>query len=77
MLSQNPGLMIEIFRTNVQEVSESDKIVQQFLEHFPLAEITFDLEDCDKVLRISNREICIETIIGLMKSFGYSCIVLE
>ena len=43
--------MVEVFKTNVQEADESDKIILKLLEHFPDSQINFDLDDCDKILR--------------------------
>jgi hypothetical protein len=49
--------MIEVFKTNVQEVEQSILIVGKLLEHFPNSAINFDLEDCDKILRIHGASI--------------------
>jgi len=45
-------MMIEVFKTNVQEISQANKIVAVLLEHFPGSRINFDMHDCDKVLRV-------------------------
>ena len=65
--------MIEVFKTNVQETQQSNMIVEKLLEHFPNSIINFDLEDCDKILRIHASSISNNTIIDLMNSFGYQC----
>ena len=65
--------MIEVFKTNVQETQQSNMIVEKLLEHFPNSIINFDLEDCDKILRIHASSISNNTIINLMNSFGYQC----
>jgi len=65
--------MIEVFKTNVQEVEQSNMIVEKLLEHFPNSLINFDLEDCDKILRIHAAAISNHKIIDLMNSFGYQC----
>jgi len=41
--------MIQVFKTNVQEIDQSIFIVGKLLEHFPNRYINFDLEDCDKI----------------------------
>ncbi|MDR7212351.1 hypothetical protein [Flavobacterium piscis] len=69
--------MIEVFKTNVQEAEQSKVIVGQLLEHFPNSVINFDLEDCDKILRIHAVSISNNKIIALMNSFGYQCEVLQ
>jgi hypothetical protein len=68
--------MVEIFKTNVQEVAESKMIIGQLLEHFPQNKINFDLSDCDRILRVEGEDICPETIIQLLGSVGYDCQVL-
>jgi hypothetical protein len=69
--------MIEVFKTNVQEVDQSIQIVGKLLEHFPNSAINFDLEDCDKILRIHGASISHTKIIELLDSYGYHCEVLS
>ncbi|MDA6072562.1 hypothetical protein NJT12_23350 [Flavobacterium sp. AC] len=65
--------MIEVFKTNVQEVEQSQMIVQKLLEHFPNSAINFDLEDCDKILRIHSLSISNRKIIALLNAHGFYC----
>ena len=65
--------MIEVFKTNVQEMEQSKMIVGKLLEHFPNSNINFDLEDCDKILRIHAVSISNHHIIELLNSYGYHC----
>ncbi|MBS7233555.1 hypothetical protein KHA90_21310 [Flavobacterium psychroterrae] len=68
--------MIEIFKTNVQEIEQSNMIVAKLLEHFPNSKINFDLEDCDKILRIHSLSISNSVIIELLNAHGFHCEVL-
>ncbi|KUJ60725.1 hypothetical protein AR687_17015 [Flavobacteriaceae bacterium CRH] len=68
--------MIEVFKTNVQEIDQSNMIVRKLLEHFPNSIINFDLEDCDKILRIHALSISNHKIIEVLNSYGYQCEVL-
>ena len=68
--------MIEVFKTNVQEVEQSILIVGKLLEHFPNSTINFDLGDCDKILRIHGSSLSNKKIIELLNSYGYHCEVL-
>lgn len=68
--------MIEVFKTNVQEESQCKIIIEKLLEHFPNSSINFDLEDCDKVLRIHAPAISNTKIIDVLNFHGYSCEVL-
>ncbi|WKL49539.1 hypothetical protein Q1W71_07035 [Flavobacterium pectinovorum] len=65
--------MIEVFKTNVQEIEQSKMIVMKLLEHFPNSIINFDLEDCDKILRVHAASISNHGIIELLNSYGYHC----
>ncbi|OIV39902.1 hypothetical protein [Flavobacterium johnsoniae] len=68
--------MIEVFKTNVQEVEQSIMIVGKLLEHFPNSIVNFDLEDCDKILRVHASSISNPKIIELLNSYGFQCEVL-
>ena len=68
---------IEVFQTNVQEVSQAEKIIDLLLQHFPESKINFDLEDCDKVLRIEGYNFIIPKIIKLVNETGFTCKVME
>ncbi|MCP2028606.1 tRNA G26 N,N-dimethylase Trm1 [Flavobacterium sp. HSC-32F16] len=65
--------MIEVFKTNVQEVEESIMILGKLLEHFPNSIVNFDLEDCDKILRVHGSSIPNQKIIELLNSHGFQC----
>ncbi|WP_433778563.1 hypothetical protein [Flavobacterium anhuiense] len=68
--------MIEVFKTNVQEESQCNIIIEKLLEHYPNGSINFDLEDCDKILRIHASAISNTKIIDILNSHGYFCEVL-
>ena len=71
--------MIEVFRTNVTRKKASKRIREQLLEILPGAFIHFDLEDCDKILRIERREQPIDVlrVIEWMKKTGFECELLN
>lgn len=68
--------MIEVFKTNVQDTEQSQMIVDKLLHHFPNSNINFDLEDCDKILRIHGVSISKKKIIELLNAHGFQCEVL-
>lgn len=68
--------MVEVFKTNVQEVAQSEVLIEQLLKHFPGSKINFDLEDCDHILRIAEDHVIPETVIRLLNSHGYYCELL-
>ena len=69
--------MVEVFKTNVERRELAEQLVSSLRTRFPLSKINFDLEDCDKILRIEANEICNERIIELMKVKGFECEVLD
>ncbi len=69
--------MIEVFKTNVQEFSEAQKLVALLLRHFPNSKINFDLDDCDKVLRVEGHNLRVEKVMTLVSEKGFLCKVLD
>nr|WP_197486598.1 hypothetical protein [Mucilaginibacter sp. L294] len=69
-------MMIEVFKTNVQEKDRSKVLIQKLLEQFPASKINFDLEDCDKILRVEGKDFCAHRIIELLKLNGHYCEIL-
>lgn len=69
--------MVEIFKTSVQEEKQASRILAELSEHFPELRINFDLDDCDKILRVEGKEILAEEIIRIVKGNGIDCGVLE
>ena len=69
--------MIEIFKTNVKNAKQAATLATILRRRLPSAEINFDLEDCDKILRVEGEKICAVNIIHFMTSKGFECRVLE
>lgn len=71
--------MVEVFKTDVVKQSQARLLTDLICLAFTGYRATFDLEDCDKVLRISCEgvEVCHASVIGLLESFGYEAAVLE
>ena len=69
-------MIVEVFKTNVEEVELSELLIQQLEDQFPDSHINFDMEDCDKILRVESSAVAPEKIIQILNSNGYSCEVL-
>lgn len=69
-------MIVEVFKTNVEEVELSERLIQQLAAQFPQSLINFDMEDCDKILRVEADIIAHEEIIQILNSNGYTCEVL-
>lgn len=68
--------MVEVFKTNVNETGLAKILVRLLLDHFPNSRVNFDMDDCDKILRIEADTITPEKIIELLQSNGCLCEVL-
>ena len=69
--------MIEVFKTNVQEELHANNILKLLLQQFPHHKINFDLEDCDKILRIEGANLLTETVVMTVEQTGFNCRLLE
>jgi hypothetical protein len=69
--------MIHVFKTSV--ISEKQvRQVEPFLKTLMSnEEWNFDLEDCDKILRVETEKVTHETVIALLKSQGFECTELS
>jgi hypothetical protein len=68
--------MVEVFKTNVQYRELAEQLVSILRSRFAFCKINFDLEDCDKILRVEGKQICVETIIEILSNHGLECEVL-
>lgn len=69
--------MVEVFKTNIQEKKQALVLFKVLVSHFPLFKINFDLEDCDKILRVEGDSISYEKIINIVNTNGYQAQILE
>jgi len=69
--------MVEVFKTDVYEMADAKTILALLYEHFPDSRINFDLEDCDKVLRIEGKDIVASKVRTLITKQGFICTELE
>jgi hypothetical protein len=70
--------MIEVFKTNVQDPVQANMLIHHIHELFGHYRVNFDLEDCDKILRIQSKAGIVEPefVIELLRDFGFSAEVL-
>lgn len=65
--------MVSVFKTNVQCPEKAVFILDGLLSEYPAFRINFDLEDCDRILRVEGNDVEINGIISSLKKRGYSC----
>jgi hypothetical protein len=70
--------MIEVFKTDVREPEHAQLLVGEIRRHFSTLEVNFDLDDCDRILRVRSTDtVDASAIIELLKGFGYEAEVLS
>ena len=69
--------MVEVFKTNVGEQGQASVLVNLLLEQFPGARINFDLQDCDRILRVEGKCLEAQEVIRLVEEEGFFCKALE
>jgi hypothetical protein len=69
--------MVDVFKTNIPDRETAGKIRDQLELKIPGARINFDLEDCDRILRVENSAGKKATILEHFNSSGFYCEELE
>ena len=70
--------MVEVFKTNIEDQIDAVILLNQIHEEFAGYEANFDLEDCDKILRMCTAEPFVESarVIKLITKMGFSAGIL-
>jgi hypothetical protein len=70
--------MIEVFKTNVMDKVDAEKLIKQIHQNFTNYQANFDLDDCDLILRIKSlgENVIPSQIISLLNQNNYQCEVL-
>lgn len=71
-------MQVEVFKTNVRRHDDARMLIDQIQKTFSEYTANFDLQDCDKILRVISvdRSINSSLLIGLLKKFGFEAQVL-
>ena len=65
--------MVEVFKTNVRTKKQARKVASLLQ---PM-KVNFDLEDCDKILRVEDEQINAEAVVKFVTAQGFDCTVLD
>jgi hypothetical protein len=69
--------MVEVFKTNVTDRNHAKHLVEVIRYHFTDYKVNFDLEDCDRILRIeSTTEIEPDRVVELLKHLDVTAEIL-
>jgi len=67
---------VDVFKTTVRRKEDAAQIVNLLQEYFPNHHINFDLEDCDKILRIEGVDNNQTFIKNALLQQGFICEIL-
>ncbi|MDO1448990.1 hypothetical protein Q0590_22115 [Rhodocytophaga aerolata] len=70
--------MVEVFKTNVTHNLEASWLIDQIHNNFASYTANFDLEDCDKILRVQamDEPVQPQKIVSLLEEYGFEAQVL-
>ena len=71
--------MIEVFKTDVDNSRHADILVEHIQRMFNGYQANFDLQDCDRILRVKNVRGHVNStgLIKILNLFGFHAEVLE
>ena len=70
--------MVEVFKTNITRSDQAKRVIDRINATFAHCKATFDLEDCDRILRVEYHEemICPDDLLKMVQSLGYEAEIL-
>jgi hypothetical protein len=70
--------MVEVFKTNVKDADQARMLVEQIHATFRNYNANFDLEDCDRILRVVCQDGLIHTslLMSIVRDSGFHAEVL-
>jgi hypothetical protein len=68
---------VEVFRTSVQHIDQASELLIILANRFPEWRSNFDLEDCDRILRVQGSQIFPDAISRIIRLEGYQCQQLD
>lgn len=69
--------IVEVFKTNVETSEQAEQLVRLIGKNFPEYGINFDLDDCDRILRVKSPvRIQESSLITILQQQGFHATVL-
>lgn len=70
--------MIEVFKTNITQVDQAERLKAELTNRLPVARINFDLDDCDHILRVEvDTPQAVAFVQHHIQQHGFICEALE
>jgi len=70
-------LTVAVFKTDVSDHKKAALLIRMLKRSVASSRITFDLEDCDKVLRIEQGLPFVHKVVKTLERYGSTCSLLE
>lgn len=70
--------MVEVFKTDVKHADHARMLLDQIHNAFSDYVANFDLDDCDKILRVESHKGAVEAshVVDIIRTMGFSAEVL-
>lgn len=68
---------VAIFCTNVEDRSSAMLLLRKLERALPCCRINFDLQDCDRILRVAGDTIDTQLIIAILEAHQFHCSALK
>jgi hypothetical protein len=71
--------MVEVYSTDIKTEEMANRVLLHLLTKFPHYKINFDLEDCDKILRVESDtpSLAVEELTLILKNMNVTANVLS
>lgn len=69
--------MIEVFKSNIIKKKQANEFKKKCLNKYPNYQITFDLEDCDKIVRVEAISLNVKDIMDIAHNANILLQILE
>lgn len=75
-IMEKTNVMIKVFKTDVDRRDDAQEILDTLDHLIHPIRVTFDLEDCDSVLRVEGKDYEPEEVIRVLELCGFTCELL-
>lgn len=65
--------MVNVYKTDITQQNQAKLLLSDLEQRFPGRHFNFDLEDCDRILRVEGHNIDSEQIIKMLNLQGFYC----
>lgn len=72
-----PLTTVEVFKTNVNNKWDAKSLLEILAQRFPMCRCTFDLDDCDRILRVVGNCYSITNLVKVIMEVGFTCELLD